>query len=114
MHPAGRFNRPVTIEAPVNSVDAAGQPIAGWAAITGGAVMADVAYERGLRALESLAAGRDVSVIRCSVRVHYRADLTTAMRVRDRVDGTIYRVIGINPDKQRRAYVDMVCEVVNG
>jgi SPP1 family predicted phage head-tail adaptor len=66
---------------------------------------------RHLSGVETIKAGAEVAVGSVSIRVNYRRDITTAMRV---VDGaTEYQIKAVLPDEERRQHVDLVCAVVN-
>lgn len=95
----------VSIQAPSNSRDAAGQPIEGWAEIA--APWADI---RVLGGLETIKAGAVTPQVKASIRIRYRTDIDASMRV---VHGaTVYQVQAVLPDLARRQYVDLVCEAL--
>lgn len=100
----GRLRSRVTLQSPSTEEDELGQPIPGWVDVA--SVWADIRNVSGLDAIKS---GADVSIVRASARIRYRADVTAAMRL---VFGaTAYAITAVLPD-QRRKYLDLVCEVV--
>lgn len=102
---AGRLTSPVVIEKLIHGFDEIGQPIHdtwekhcdAWASV------------RFMGGIESIKAGAQASVARASIRVRYRDDLTTAMRVMHA--GKVFDIVSVLPDEQRREHVDMVCEM---
>lgn len=102
---AGKLNHRVSLQQRVAGVDEIGQPVGGWVEVA--QVWANIALGSGL---ESVKADRETSVVRASIRIRWRTDVTAAMRV---VHGaTVYEVMAVKPDMARREYVDLVCEVV--
>jgi SPP1 family predicted phage head-tail adaptor len=99
---AGQLRDRVTIEQRGTTRDAAGQKVAGWAALA--TVWANVRHQSGA---EVIRADAEVSVVRASIRLRFREDVTAGMRV---VKGsTVYDVKAVLPDS-RREFVDLVCE----
>ncbi|ATQ77900.1 head-tail adaptor protein [Massilia violaceinigra] len=94
----------VTIQAPAGR-DAIGQPIpGGWVEFA--KVWADILHTGGMEAIK---AGAVTSTVQASIRLRQRAGLHAGMRVLH--DGTIYKVLAVLPDKVRRQYLDLVCEI---
>lgn len=107
MMKAGQFNSPITIQQLDTNAgaDELGQPIRTWANV--GDDWADIRYLSGLEAVK---AGAEASISRVSVRVRYRTDLNAGMRLTD--GESVYNIRVVQPDRARREYVDLVCEVV--
>ncbi len=102
---AGTLNTLVAIQAHQPGQDAIGQPLAGW--VTLATVWADVRHGNGLEAVK---AGAPVSVVKASIRIRRRADVTSAMRVL--VGSTAYEVEAVIQDEVKREFTDLVCKVV--
>lgn len=102
---AATLNTMVTIQSPQAGQDAIGQPLAGW--VTLAQVWADVRHGNGLEAVK---AGAPVSVVRASIRIRRRTDVTNAMRVL--VGSTHYAIEAVIQDEARRVFTDLVCKVV--
>lgn len=102
---AGNLNTLVAIQARQAGQDAVGQPLSGWA--TFAQVWADVRHGNGLEAVK---AGAPVSVVKASIRIRRRADVTSAMRVM--VGSTAYEVEAVIQDEVKREFTDLVCKVV--
>jgi SPP1 family predicted phage head-tail adaptor len=101
----GRFNRKVTIQSEASGQDAAGQPNGAWS--TFAEVWANVRYGSGSEAIRADAV---TSSTKASIRIRYRTDVTTAMRL---VFGsTTFAIRAVLPDEQGRKFTDLVCEVV--
>lgn len=99
------FNDRITIRERVTGADSIGQPTAEW--IDLGVFWADV---RHLRGLETLRAGADVSVLRASVRMWHRAEVTAAMQV---VHGdTTYEIKSPPLRNSDKRFMDLVCESI--
>ena len=101
---AGQLRHLVELQSPVGTQDATGQPSTAWLATA--TVWADIRYQTGLSAIKS---GADVSVVRVSIRMRYRA-INAGQRVT--FEGTVFNIEAVQPDV-RRAYVDCVAEVIN-
>ena len=102
---AGNLNNLVAIQARQAGQDAVGQPLPGWT--TFAQVWADVRHGNGLEAVK---AGAPVSVVKASIRIRRRTDVTNAMRVL--VGSTAYEVEAVIHDESRRVFTDLVCKVV--
>ena len=102
---AGTLNTLVAIQARQPGQDAIGQPLVGW--VTLATVWADVRHGNGLEAVK---AGAPVSVVKASIRIRRRADVTSAMRVL--VGSTAYAIEAVIQDEARRVFTDLVCKVV--
>lgn len=101
----GKLNSRVTIQQMAAGQDDIGQPVATWNTLA--TVYANI---RHLKGLEAIRADAQASVVKASIRIRLRADVTPAMRV---VHGsTTYEIKAVLPDAQRREYVDLACEVV--
>lgn len=102
---AGSLRNLVELQAQGASVDESGTPVGGWTTVA--AIYADIRHGSGIEAIK---AGAEMSVVRASVRIRWRDDVTAAMRV---LHGpTVYEIKAVLPDLQRREYLDLVCEVV--
>lgn len=101
---AGRLNRRCVLQSPSQSVDELGQPIPGWTDVA--TVWADIRMKSGL---ESIKAGASVSVVQASIRVRYRAGITSGMRVVHNLRA--FNVVAVLPDVSGRVYVDLIGEV---
>ncbi|MGE3346058.1 MAG: phage head closure protein [Ramlibacter sp.] len=100
---ARRLTQRVTLQQPGTSVDAAGQPIAGWTTLA--TVWASILYQTGA---EANRADAPVSVAKASIRIRRRTDVTAGMRA---VCGaTVFDIRAVLPDEQSRAHVDLACE----
>lgn len=101
----GKLNCLVAIQSPSDAQDAAGQPTDAWSTLA--SVWANI---RHLSGVESIKAGADASVVKASIRIRRRTDVTAAMRV---VHGSVvYQVKAVLPDEESREHVDLLCEVV--
>lgn len=106
----GKLNRQVVIQHLVVGQDDIGQPEQTWANLitTGsGKVWASI---RNLSGVEAIKAGAEASVVQSSIRIRYRTDVTSAMRV---VHGTTtYQIKAVLPNEQERDRLDLTCEVI--
>lgn len=101
----GTLNRRIVIEAPSGSQDALGQPFLTWTTVD--TVWASIV---NLNGTETIKSGAPTSVVKTSVRVRWRTDLSSAMRAT--CEGVTYRFMAVMPDMVRREHTDIVCEVV--
>lgn len=102
----GKLDTRLSVQAISTTQDAVGQPIKTWVEVF--RIWGDVRYTTGLQATK---ADADTSKAKCSIRIHYRADITEAHRLVDVVDGTVYAIQSKLPNR-RAGYIDLVCEVV--
>lgn len=101
----GLLNTRVVVQQQSATQDALGQPVQSWA--TFATLWADVRHTSGIEAIKTDAIA---SVVRASIRVRYRGDLTAAMRV---IHGsTTYNIVAVLPDIGGKEYVDLACEVL--
>lgn len=98
----GKYNQRVTIEARTAVQDAAGQPVDTWSVVA--TVWADVRYPSGLQAIR---AESEVSIVKVSMRIRYRADINAGMRVTHR--GTVLDIRAVTPNYSA-GYCDLICE----
>lgn len=85
--------------------DSAGQPIEDWVDLI--PLWADIRYKKGVEAIK---ADAPTALASASIRIRYRTGLDASMRV---VHGSeVYGIKAILPDKAKREYIDLVCEVV--
>lgn len=97
------LNNRVTIRQRSGSGDAAGQPSRTFADYT--SLWADVRHPNGLEALRGES---PVSIVRASMRVRLRSDITAAMQAVHA--GVTYDIKAILPDRQDRRFMYLVCE----
>ena len=102
---AGTLNTRITIQRLSGASDELGQPVAAWVDVA--TVWADVRHNTGLGAIR---AGGEVSVVKASVRIRRRDDLTAGMRVV--VGPTVYQIEAVPPPVARQEHTDLVCQVV--
>lgn len=104
MDPRAR-NRRVRIMQYGEEQDNFGQPVPIESELA--AVYANI---RHLSGVETIKAGAEAAIGNVSIRIGYRRDITTAMRV---VCGdTQYQIKSVLPDEERRQHVDLLCTVV--
>lgn len=100
-----RLNTLVTIWYQVSTQDELGQPVAGVLQLA--QVWADVRHNSGA---ERIKADADTSVVKASIRIRYRTDVTAGMHVY--VGATKYNILAVMPDIGGKEYTDLVCEVI--
>lgn len=103
---ASSLRHRVSLMTRASGQDAAGQPSTSWTQAA--EVWADV---RVLNGLEMVRAGEMSSVVKSSIRIRWREDVTTGMRVHH--GSTVYEIRAVLPDYVRRDRVDLACEAVN-
>ena len=67
-------------------------------------VWANVRHQSGS---ESIRSGADTSIVRASIRIRWRSDVTAAMRVIHM--GAVYEIEAVLPS-QKRDFVDLTCK----
>lgn len=101
----GQLNSYVAIQQLTTGQDEIGQPTTAWTTLA--SVWADIRYLQGL---ETIKGGAETSIVKTSIRIRRRTDITASMRV---VYGsTTFQIKSVLPDEQNRVHVDLVCEVV--
>lgn len=102
---AGQLNSRVSIQTRAAGQDALGQPSETWTTLA--TVWANIRHPSGS---EAIRADAQASIVRASIRVRLRTDVTARMRV---VHGAaIYDIKAVLPDVVRGEFMDLVCEVV--
>lgn len=103
---AGAFNFRVVLQQRPSGKDAFGQEVVGeWTEVA--RVWADVRHASGVEAVKS---GADLSTVRASVRIRYRAGVDAGMRLL--IDGRPYDIRAVMPTSDR-AFLDLACENTN-
>lgn len=100
----GKLNQRVTIRRPVETEDAEGLPVITWEDVATG-VPADIRHQKGV---EIIKADALTSVVKASIRVRARSDVTPEMRVL--CGATMYEVRSVPPSDDRR-WTYLACEV---
>jgi SPP1 family predicted phage head-tail adaptor len=95
----------ITLQHPATGQDTAGQPAAGFVDLP--AVWANIKHASGLATIK---ADANTAVTRASIRVRWRTDVQVGWRVVHA--GTVYKVLVLLPDLERRQHLDLVCEVL--
>lgn len=101
---AGKLNRRVTIQKLTTTLDEYNEPT-GTKWLDVATVWADI---KMLSGLETVKANADVSVVKASIRIRYRTDITAGMRAL--CDGLVYDIRAVMPDVAGRVYTDLACE----
>lgn len=100
----GRLNSQVKIQRRSDATNELGEHASGWTDVA--TVWADVVKITGVQAIRT---GLEMSVVRASIRIRYRTDITSKMRV---VDGAeIYDIQAVMPNSAARDYTDLVCQI---
>lgn len=86
---------------------ALGQPSNTWEDVA--KVWANIRFGSGS---ETIRAGQVASKVQASIRIRWRTDIKADMRVIS--VGVEYGIKAVLPERQRREYVDLACEVING
>lgn len=98
-------NRRVVIQELTAGQDEIGQPTQVWTTLA--TVYANVRYLNGL---ETIKAGAETATAKASIRIGYRVDLTTAMRVA--LGSTTFEIKAVLPDETGKQHVDLACEAI--
>lgn len=104
---AGSLNRRVVIKHLASGQDEIGQPVMTWTDLV--TVWANV---RHLSGVESIKADAEASVVKASIRIRRRTDVTSAMRVY--LGTAVYEIKAVLPDEEVRDRLDLACELING
>lgn len=105
---AGKRNRYVTIQRRKTTRDELGEPLPAsdpnsWEKVT--SVWASIAHLSGLQTIKSDA---EQSIVRASIRISYRTDIASGMRVV--YGGAIYMIRALLPDAATHEHLDLVCD----
>lgn len=102
---AAELNSRVIVQQMAAGVDTIGQPVQTWSDFA--TLWANIRLGSGA---ESIKAGADTSVVKAGIRIRFRADLNTGMRV---VCGpTTFAIKAVMPDLNSKKFTDLSCEVV--
>ena len=104
---AQQLNNKVVIKQLTAGQDEIGQPVDAWTDVA--TVWADIRHPSGA---ESIRADQVASIVKASIRVLKRSDVTAAMRVYH--GARVYEIKAVMPDAQMNLHMDLACEVVNG
>ena len=103
---AGRLDTRITIQRKTGGTDAWGSPLPeAWADYA--SLWANIRFLSGT---ESIKAGADTSIVKASIRIRWRQDITAGMRV---LHGAQTFDIEAVLYGQRREYVDLACTRVS-
>lgn len=97
----------VEIQGKAKATDKLGATVTQWQPLF--KVWADIRHTSGK---ETIKADALTSIVRASVRIRRRKDVTAQMRV-VLGDGSIYDIKAIQPDLQSREFIDLICERVD-
>ena len=104
---AATLNSFVTIEQRAGSQDEAGQSIEDWLPVA--SMWANIKNRTGA---ETIRADQESSAVRTSIRIKFRDDITSDMRV---VHGArVYEIKAVLPAEDDLDRVDLVCEIYRG
>ena len=103
---AGRLSTRCVIQRRTGGTNDWGEPLPeGWE--THATVWANVKHLSGSEAIK---ADAEVSTVRASIRIRYRAGVNAGMRAVHNL--TAYNITAVMPDVGGREYVDLVCKLV--
>ncbi|MDQ2139583.1 phage head closure protein [Alcaligenaceae bacterium B3P038] len=101
---AGTLNRRISIEERGPARDALGQPLVDAPWVTVASVWANIAAKSGL---ETASADTEVAISKYSIRIRYRLNVDSSMRV---LHGkAIYQIEAVLHDEAGRMHTDLVC-----
>lgn len=104
---AGTLNTRISIRRQEQVKTGGGQVVGKW--VEHAATWANVRFPSGSATIK---AGTDVSLVRVSIRIRFRDDIHSDMRVV--TNGMVFDVQAVLPDLAGREYVDMVCQSIPG
>lgn len=104
---AGKLNTLISILRLEEVQAGGGQVVGQW--VEHAKVWADVKFPSGLGTIK---ADTDVSLVRGSMRIRFREDIRSDMRVA--VSGAVYDIKAVLPDLAGREHVDLVCQSIPG
>lgn len=95
----------ITLHKRVTGEDSVGQPIDGWPQFA--SVYANIRWQSGA---EAIRANAETSIVKVSIRIRKRSDLSNDMRAAHK--GVEYNIKAILPDSQDTRFMFLVCESV--
>lgn len=102
---AGKLNCLVQLLQENAGQDSIGQPVTAWTSV--GDAWANIRHVSGA---EFIRGGAQTAVATVSIRLRFRTDMTTAMRVQH--GATLYEITAVLPDLQKRDHVDLTCKEI--
>lgn len=102
----GRLDRRVTIQAPTETRDAAGESIITWAEFK--TVWAD---RRDVRGQERFRIDQRLATRTAVFRIRWFSGVTEKMRLLDTDDSTAWEITGIADDR-RKGWMELTCEAI--
>lgn len=103
---AGLLNRTVALLTREDRRDVANELVGGWVEFA--LARASIRHTSGLSAIK---AGAELAIVKASVRLRLRHDVTAGMRIRHGSD--FYVIEAVLPDEMRREHVDLVCRLLS-
>lgn len=104
---AGKLNTQVSIRRQEQAQTGGGQVVGQW--VEHARVWANVKFPSGIGTIK---AGTDVSLVRASIRIRFREDIRSDMRLV--AGGLVFDIKAVLPDLVSREYVDLVCQSIPG
>jgi SPP1 family predicted phage head-tail adaptor len=102
---AGLLNRTVALLNREDRRDVANEPVGEWVEVA--VARASIRHTSGLSAIK---AGAELAIVKASVRLRFRRDITAGMRIQHGAD--YYVVEAVLPDEMKREHVDLVCRLL--
>lgn len=102
---AGQLRDRITIQRRLSG-GGLGQPSNTWEDVLPGPIWANIRFGSGA---ETIRAGQVASKAQASIRIRWRTDIKADMRAV--CAGVEYSIKAVLPERQRREYVDLACEV---
>jgi SPP1 family predicted phage head-tail adaptor len=103
----GPLNRRVTIKYLSSGQDAIGQPVTTWNDLA--PVWASILHLNGIEAIK---ADAQASIVKASIKIRRRTDVTASMRVYH--GSVVYEIKAVLPDEVDRTKTFLSCELING
>jgi len=103
----GTLNRRCVLQARSSGVDAVGQPVETWTAVT--SFWANIKFTSGV---ESIKSEKVTETRKASIRARYALAAMADVGMRVVSGGVTYGIESLQPDEAGRDHVDLVCEVV--
>lgn len=101
---AGRLNRRIVIQQRLATENELGERVSGWQTVA--TVWANVIHKSGL---ETVRSDVEMSLVNASIRIRYRTDINSGMRVK--LGSDIYDIQSVVLDQVGRQYTDLICQM---